>query len=242
MSLTSASGIITGMKEYIYRGMQQLPIVLASSSLLFTVTTGSIAHMNLFLGLSFLMPAYTFVVQCVLGIIMPFITKDIVSWKRSTGDTCDLVGTSRDKTITLEKFMTTTNAMVPSYWITSVGFFFGYAVSNIVDSFKHPSSEGASDVSKERRNHHSMFIAINISVFFLLIIGTRLWFMRGCDGLGALGVILSYVFAAIAFWLGYGIYDFSKSCGARSTDLFGVLSQLLPDSAGAKNPIVCTSD
>jgi len=37
MSLTSASGIITGMKEYIYRGMQQLPIVLASTSLLFTV-------------------------------------------------------------------------------------------------------------------------------------------------------------------------------------------------------------
>jgi hypothetical protein len=242
MSLTSASGVITGMKEYIYRGMQQLPIVLASSSLLFTVTTGSIAHLNLFLGLSFLMPLYTFGIQCVLGLIMPKLTNDITSWKRATGDTCDLVGTSRDKGITLEKFMDKTNATSPSYWITSVGFFFGYAVSNIVDSFKHPSSEGASDVSKERRNHHSMFIAINLSVFFLLILGTRLWFMKGCDGLGPLGVFISYLSAVVAFWLGYGIYEFSKACGARSTDLFGVLSQLLPDSAGAKNPIVCTSD
>lgn len=173
---------------------------------------------------------------------MPFVTKDLVSWKRATGDTCDLVGSSKDRGITLEKFMDTTNATIPSYWITSVGFFFGYAVSNIVDSFNHPGSEGASDVAIERRNHHSMFIAINISVFFLLIIGTRVWFMKGCDGLGSVGLILSYLIAGGAFWLGYGMYDMSKACGARSTDLFGVLSQLLPESAGAKNPIVCKAE
>jgi hypothetical protein len=241
MSLTSASGLISGTKEYIYRGMQQLPIVLASTSLLFTVSTGSIAHLNLFLGLGILMPIYTFILQSILGVIMPFLTNNILSWKRSVGDTCDLVGIPRERGIKLEQF-SETNAIIPSYWITSLGFFFGYAVSNIVDSFKHPSSEGSSDVSKERRSYHSMFIAINISVFFLLLLGTRLMLMKGCDGLGAIGLVLSYVFSAVAFYIGYTIYGLSKECGARSTDLFGVLSQLLPDSAGAKNPVVCTSE
>jgi hypothetical protein len=240
MSLTSASGIITGMKEYAYRGMQQLPIVLASTSLLFTVTTGSIAHLNLFLGLSFLMPAYTFVLQTILGVVMPYIIKDATLWKRATGDTCDLAGTPR--TLKLESFLETTNAVVPSYWITSVGFFFGYAISNIVDCFNHPESEGASDISKERRNNHSMFIAINIGVFFLLLFGVRIWYMRGCDGLGGIALFISYLFAAVAGWLGYGVYNMSKACGARSTDLFGILSQLLPESATASNPIVCTSN
>jgi len=239
MSLTSASGIITGTKEYVYRGMQQLPIVLASTSLLFTVTTGSLAHIALFLGMGILMPVYTLIAQFIVGILMPFFTRDPAFWKRSIGDTCDLVGV-RDKTMKLEPFMDT--ATIPSYWITSIGFFFGYAVSNIVDCFNHPTSEGTSDVSKERRNHHSMFIAINISVFFVILLGTRLWFMRGCDGLGLIGVILSYIFAGGAFYIGYSIYTLSKACGARSTDLFGVLSQLLPESAGASNPIVCKAD
>jgi hypothetical protein len=240
MSLVSASGIITGTKEYVYRGIQHLPIVMASTSLLFTITTGSIAHMNLFLGLGIFMPLYTFILQSILGSVMPLITTNSISWRRSTGDTCDLVA-SRER-VKIGEYMENTNAIVPSYWITSVGFFFGYAISNIVDSFNHPAAEGASDVNKERRNHHSMFIAINISVFFLILFGTRMWYMKSCDGLGALGLVLSYLFAALAFWLGYGTYSVSKSCGARSTDLFGVLSQLLPNSAGASNPIVCKAE
>jgi len=241
MSLTSASGIITGTKEYVYRGMQQLPIVLASTSLLFTVSTGSIAHLNLFLGLGILMPVYTILVQSILGVIMPLLTNNIMFWKRSVGDTCDIAGLTRERGLKLEQFGEA-NAIIPSYWITSVAFFFGYAVSNIRDNFDRPSSEGSSDVSKERRSYHSMFIAINISVFFLILLGTRLWFMKGCDGLGAGGVALSYLFSALAFYLGYSMYGMSKQCGARSTDLFGVLSQLLPDSAGAKSPVVCTSE
>jgi hypothetical protein len=58
----------------------------------------------------------------------------------------------RDKKITLDQFTKSDSVATPSYWITSLGFFFGYAASNIVDMFKHPSSDGASDVNKERRH------------------------------------------------------------------------------------------
>jgi len=50
MSLVSASGFITGVKEYIYRGIQEMPLVLILTSLLFVITTGSIAHLSLLLG------------------------------------------------------------------------------------------------------------------------------------------------------------------------------------------------
>jgi hypothetical protein len=51
MSLVSASGFITGVKEYIYRGIQEMPLVLILTSLLFVITTGSIAHTSLLIGL-----------------------------------------------------------------------------------------------------------------------------------------------------------------------------------------------
>ena len=87
-----------------------------------------------------------------------------------------------------------------------------------------------------------MFIAINTTVLFFIILGTRGWFMKGCDGLGATGVAFSYIFALGAFYIGYSVYEISKQCGARSTDLFGVLSQLIPESARSTNPVVCKAE
>lgn len=241
MSLTSASTVVSGIKEYAYRGMQQLPIVLASTSLLFTVTTGSIAHANLFLGLSVLMPAYTFFLQSVLAFLMPLIFTKGIFWNRSTGDTCDLVAVPSARPIRLEQFKQDT-ATVPSFWMTSVAFFFGYAFSNIVDSINQVPAENASDVSKERRSYQTTFIAVNTAVLLALLLFIRLWFMRGCDGLGTGGIVISLLAALGAGGIGAGIYKMSKECGARSTDLFGVLSQMLPESAGTKHPIVCKAE
>ena len=42
--------------------------------------------------------------------------------------------------------------------------------------------------------------------------------------------------------IGYGMYNLSRKCGARSSDLFGVLSQILPPSATSPHPVVCTAN
>ena len=75
MSLVSASGFITGVKEYIYRGIQEMPLVLILTSLLFVITTGSIAHTSLLIGLIVLMPIYGICLRSICGFFLSLLSK-----------------------------------------------------------------------------------------------------------------------------------------------------------------------
>lgn len=242
MSLVSASGFVGGIKEYVYRGIQQLPIVLASTSLVYTVATGSMAHLNLFAGLGVLMPIYTFLLQCLVQFIMNFVAKDTIFWKRASGDTCNLVPSGKQETLSYYTSDPKGGGAVPSYWLMSIGFFIGYSISNAVDSLLTPAVAGANSVNHEKRNTQAIFIIVATSIFSVLIIGMRLFYMRGCEGTGWGGVAMSLVAATGAAAIGQGMYKFSRTCGARSSDLFGVLSQILPASASSPHPVVCTAN
>ena len=241
MSLVSASGLIGGVKEYMYRGVQQLPIVLAATSLLFTITTGSIAHANLAGGLIFLMPIYTFLLQSVFGLILNKYAPGNISWTRSTGDACNIIQTSEKR---MNSYFDTKSPIesVPSYWFMSVGFFIGYAISNAVDSLMTPAESNADPTNIEKRNSQAIYIIVATCVMSLLLIGARFSMMRGCEGRGWMGIALSIVSAAGAAAIGNGIYTLSRKCGSRASDLFGVLSQILPASSMSPHPIVCTSE
>jgi hypothetical protein len=245
MSLVSASGFIGGIKEYTYRGIQQLPIVLAATSLVFTVATGSIAHMNLAAGLSVITPAYTKLAQLLIAYAMQQIAPLSITWKRSTGDTCNIVPSHDQKAYSLEYFKADKLGSlepVPSYWFMSIAFFIGYSISNAVDSLMTPSTPNSDSAHIEKRNTQSIFIIIAISVFFAMVLGMRFVYMRGCEGRGTLGIVLSCISAMGAGLIGYGMYSWSRTCGARSSDLFGVLSQMLPATANTVNPIVCSAN
>jgi len=69
----------------------------------------------------------------------------------------------------------------------------------------------------------------------------RLYFMRSCEGIHWGGLLLSLLGATGAAGIGYGMYNLSRKCGARSSDLFGVLSQILPPSATSPHPVVCSA-
>jgi len=243
MSLTSASGVVGGVKEYIYRGVQQLPIVLASTSLLYTVTTGSMAHMNMFLGLSIVNPVYTYLIQSLFGVIFSFVSPNELFWKRGSGDTCNIIP-SFEKNNTLEYFKqdSTGGGIIPSYWMTSLGFFVGYSLSNATDTLLEPVLPGSNPINSEKRNTQATFTIIAIVIFTILILLMRLFYMRGCEGSQILGVLLSILAAAGSGGIGYGMYTLSKVCGARSSDLFGILSQILPPSSNVQHPIVCTAN
>ena len=244
MSLVSASGFIGGIKEYTYRGIQQLPLILTATSLIFTLTTGSAVHANLTAGLAIIMPMYTMLMQLVLGFLMNRIYPAEISWTRATGDTCDLVpGHDQGK---LKKFAMYDSSLVdktavPSYWLMSVGFFVGYAISNAIESLTMPAQPSANEDNHEKRHTHAIFIIIATLVFSVIILGVRLRYMGSCEGRGRLGLGLSILSATGAIGIGYGMYSLSKVCGARSSDLFGILSQILPASATSISPIVCSS-
>jgi hypothetical protein len=242
MSLTSASGVVGGVKEYIYRGVQQLPIVLGSTSLLYTVTTGSMAHMNMFLGLSVVSPFYTYLVQLLFSVIFGYFFPNELFWKRGSGDTCNIIP-SFEKNHTLEYFKqdSTGGGVIPSYWITSLGFFVGYSLTNATDTLLEPVLPGSNSINAEKRNTQATFTIIAIVIFTILILTMRLFYMRGCEGSQTVGVLFSLLAALGSGGIGYGMYTLSKACGARSSDLFGILSQILPPSSNIQHPIVCSA-
>jgi len=241
MSLVSATRMVGGLREYTYRGFQQLPLVIGSTSLLFTIATGSIAHANLSLGMGVLMPLYTYIMQSIIGYIMNYFFSKSIFWKRSAGDTCDIIPSST-KTTSLE-FIKDVNldGSVPSYWMSSIAFFIGYSISNAVDSLQTPEIPGSNKANHEKRNTHAVTVIVTTLLFSICILLARFVYMSSCEGSGTGGIALSVLSAMIAAVIGYGMYDLSKRCGARSSDLFGILSQILPPSATSPKPVVCTA-
>lgn len=245
MSLVSASSLIGGIKEYTFRGIQQLPIILAATTLIFTITTGSVAHGNLAAGLSILMPLYTYLLQTVLGWILRSVApNNHVSWTRSTSDICNIINTTDHKKQTLSYY--DSNAAdaqsVPSYWLMSISFFIGYSISNAVDSLLAPAQPNADPANLEKRNSHAIYVIVASSVLSLILLGVRFTSMRGCEGRGTMGIVISLIAATSAAYLGWGMYNVSKRCGSRASDLFGILSQILPSSATTPHPIVCAAE
>jgi len=242
MSLVSAGTLMSGTREYLYRGVQQLPIVLAATSLLFSITTGSIAHVNLSVGLVGLIPVYTFVMQKVLGQVFTWIAPTgRFGWTKSTSDVCRVVP-PEGPILTFYRPNEGNSESVPSYWLMSVVFFIGYCISNAVDIFSSPAENDADPNNKERRKYQAIFLITSISLLSALVLGARFYYMAGCEGRGVVGYVGSLIAALGAASIGYGMYTFSRKCGARTSDLFGVLSQILPNSSTASNPVVCTAD
>lgn len=245
MSLTSASGVISGIKEYSYRGIQQLPIVLTATSLLFTITTGSVAHANLAAGLAILMPLYTVVLQISLGYILKsFAPAYSLFWTRSTSDACNII-----PAVNVAKGFKAYDpasvgdgASVPSFWLMEVAFFIGYAMSNAIDSLMAPVTRNADPESYEKRTHGAINVIAVLSAISIMLLAVRIFTMTGCEGRGTLGIFLSILCAGGAGWIGYIMYTVSRACGSRASDLFGLLSQMLPASATSPSPIVCTAD
>ena len=230
-----------GMKEYVYRGLQQLPIVLASTSLIYTVGTGSLAHLNIFTGMAFIIPIVTFLLQQLIGWASNLAAPNSIFWKRGGGDTCNMIPSGKQESLTyFDK--AAPSGSVPSFWIMQVSFFIGYCISNAVDSLLTPAAQGSNYINQEKRNTHAVLVIITTAIFSVLVLGMRIHFMRSCEGIHWGGFVLTFLAASGAAGIGYGMYDLSKRCGARSSDLFGVLSQILPPSATSPHPVVCSAN
>lgn len=236
MSLVSASGFIGGVKEYVYRGIQELPLVLILTSLLFVITTGSIAHSSLLFGLIVLMPIYRIILQGIGWYFLNMLSKDQQNdWTCSSGDTCNIIRP-------YEKGLTSSPEVVPSYWILAIPFYFGYILMNAYDTYYAPNQRSTNAINKEKRNTQSLFLAAASIILFILLLGVRFTYMGDCEGKGPMGKMLSiFVFGGSAFVIGTAIYSISRACGARSSDLFGVLSQIMPASANDMRPVVCSA-
>jgi len=228
MSLVSASSFIGGIKEYMYRGIQQFPLVLAMTTFLFAITTGSIAHTTLFMGIGIVNPLATILLQKMLSMLGGD------KMKRSGADSCrittDYLSLSQPK---YQNFMNNMSEDIPSFWITSVGFFFGYVFANITETFKEPA--GISREGYEKRISAATYTLAATIIMLGLILFARFYYMAGCEG----NTVLSIISMVASFGIGWGFYELSIKCGARTSDMLGILSQILPASATTVKPVVC---
>lgn len=231
MSLVSASSFVGGIKEYMYRGIQQFPLVLAMTTFLFAITTGSIAHTTLFMGIGIVNPLATILLQKVLSMLGGD------KMKRSGADSCrittDYVSLSQPK---YQNFMNNMSEDIPSFWITSVGFFFGYVFANITETFKEPA--GISREGYEKRISAATYTLAATIIMLGLILFARFYYMAGCEG----NTVLSIISMVASFGIGWGFYELSIKCGARTSDMLGILSQILPASATTVKPVCMASD
>jgi hypothetical protein len=242
MSLVSASGLIGSTKEYIYRGIQQLPLIMALTSFMLSITTGSIAHSMLFVGLAFVMPSLTYIFKLLFDFAVTKIMPDKKDQlNRSIVDVCRVIPVPDSfKKLDYYTFGTQANTSVaPSFWITSIGFMFGYFISNGFDTLSVPMVQGGDPVGHEQRYTQATHILISTFIFFLLIIFARFYYMGDCEGVGLFGKTIGIVCGLASFGIGGALYSISKACGARSSDLFGVLSKLMPASAMSPTPTAC---
>jgi hypothetical protein len=228
MSLVSASSFVGGIKEYMYRGIQQFPLVLAMTTFLFAITTGSIAHTTLFMGIGIVNPLVTILLQKLFSILGGD------KMKRSGADSCrittDYLSLSQPK---YPNFMNNMSEDMPSFWITSVGFFFGYVFANITETFQEPA--GLSKEGYDKRIAAASYTLAATIIMLGLLLFARFYYMAGCEG----SMLVSLLFMLISFSIGWGFYDLSIKCGARTSDMLGILSQILPASATSVKPVVC---
>ena len=244
MSLVSATSFVGGVKEYMFRGVQQLPLVIILITFLFTITTASVAHSTLFVGMSFVAPIYTLIARGLISLIVSkfYTAEQAVGFTHSTADVCNVIPNYKSVG-KLDYYVPGIDmgATVPSYWITSLGFFIGYAMTNAIETFDAPTA-GDDEVGYEKRKSQALFLLIALVIFSFLVLGVRFVYMGDCESRSAIGKAVGVLFGGGAAALGWYFYKISKACGARSSDLFGVLSQILPPSATAVSPIACSQE
>lgn len=235
MSLVSASSFVGGIKEYLYRGFQQLPLVLAMTSFVFTVTTGSVAHTTMFTGLVFIMPLFTVFSQELLKRI----AKNN-NWKRSNADSCNVITdykSLKDFGYYVSTDMNNWNN-IPSYWLTSISFFFGYILANAYHASTQPG-DTTNPMNYEKRMTTALYATFCSVIVLCVLILVRFTVMSNCEGTWWLAYVISILFGLLSAGIGVGLYDLSVRCGARSSDMLGILSQIVPASASSPSPTVC---
>jgi len=120
----------------------------------------------------------------------------------------------------------------PSYWMVHVIFFLSYLLANAHDVFIKEPDSGASSWQVSNRRSKAVAVLIVLSISMLSLILFR-YFLTGAETWG--GAALSLFVIPI----GFGWYQLAKVCGARESDIFGIIQQMTPNG-GAPTSCVYT--
>jgi hypothetical protein len=111
-------------------------------------------------------------------------------------------------------------------------FFLSYLLANANDVFKKEPDSGASSWQVSNRRSKAVAVLIVLSISMVTLVVFR-YFLTGAETLG--GILISLPVIGI----GFGWYELAKTCGARESDIFGIIQQMTPNG-GAPTSCVYT--
>lgn len=212
----SIESVLFLTKQYLSRSVSLFPILIATVSYFLFAGLGNIAFLFLFIGLAIVVPASVFVMNLGFSTLLgylSFIPEKL--WKTSAVDCMFRGGDGLIRPV------------VPSYWMAAVIFFVTYFLSNAVSLYtRDPPPGAAPDKIKARKAQAGMGIALILILGLILVLYRT--FTSTCET--TIGILISLLFIPIAnAW-----FELLKSCSAdRLTDLFGVVTQIVPSAASA---------
>ena len=196
-----------------------LPLILASFTGFLALALGNLGLFILFLGQAILIPFATMLLH-------------IGSAALKMNDTT-MIGNDIKQLIPSDPYTSSVN-VTPSYWAMHVLFFLSYLLSNAAAIYKLPVAEGASDWQVANRRSKAVAVIIVVVIAMVALPFIRYAF-TGAET--APGLLIAFPVAGL---LGYGWYRLASACGARASDVFGIIQQILPSSTGTAMTCVYT--
>lgn len=225
MNISGVSGTLYSIKQFIMAGIPAFPLIAGGLALLLATSTASVGYFILFLCLAVIVPLLTFGINWLMALLVPIIQAFVpdFSLETITANVCKIAQSgAADEAI----------LALPSYWMTSVMFFFSFLFFNGLALYNYSASSEAEPNKVTVRKSQAVIGMILSAVFLILFVAWRTY--SGCEN--ALGVALALPFIPLA----YGIFTMFQACGLlRVLDLYGIGGRLLPVSAVAPPTQVC---
>jgi hypothetical protein len=213
--------ILHSIRSTIIAAFFSLPLLLISFTAFLAIGLGTPALFILLLG-QLLLSVTTFGFHLLESIILSFMPA-LRNYVTVTADRASLLQ---------GKVSGTPINVFPSYWMVHVLFFLSYLLANAVDVFGTYPESNASDWQISNRRSKATAVIIVIVLMAAALVAAR-YTLTGTETL--VGFLISFPLIAV----GFGWYQLAKTCGARESDIFGIIQQMTPNG-GAPTTCVYT--
>jgi len=215
--------LLATIRSTILLAFKALPLLLISFIGFLAIGLGNLSLFVLFLGHS---------------VIVPVVVE--IMHKATSSSTLDVGGDISQ----LVPLVPTTGASYgglvsnfPSYWMAHICFFFGYLLTNAITIYTGyglpPTAANAPDWAVEARKTRAATLITTTVILWVLVSYLR-YSLTGAER--AAGLISAFV---VLGGLGCGWYFFAQLCGARNSDIFGIVQQMVTQDDSNSKPMTC---
>jgi hypothetical protein len=227
--METVGGLFCSLKNFLSQGFRSLPVILGGSLLILGLTQGNFNFLFFFVGVMILAPTAAFLFNGLLELVIPKGWHEIFFMGNGTAEQCSIF------TVFPPNGAPTAINTVPSFWMTSMAFFFSYLFFNALKLYNKQSSSKAPQAAVNARKSQamtSMLIIVAVGILF-----TILRYAKFCCETG-LSMFISW---GLGIGLAYGWYEFMRACGlGRLDDIFGINNRILPLQSYEDNtPMTC---